>query len=179
MDKIDKQMSQLNSSIHKLKRALTHQKQLQSTRTIPQKYSPNHYLEVIDDTSTLQNNFNEQFKKLFFKHLDSVITSNTILLEIKQTRLETLTNSTKLISINTEPPSKMRKLHHKTTPQQPHTFKNDDTPISNKQREKTTKPSIQKTGTKRKNLNRDTTKVPHKIQKPFLEIGQHLDPKIT
>ncbi len=99
----NKQMETLNRKILFLEKTLKHQKQIHQLQTVPWKYLPRNHLD--NDNSTLQETFNQQFKDLFLKHLDKIITSNTISLEIKTARQRELIQTNETTPIHSVCPS--------------------------------------------------------------------------
>ena len=193
-----KQINQLKTNINRLKEELQHQRQLQSQGFIPKKYHPKTHLQT--DNDPFRQSFNKKFEKIFFEHLTSVITANTVSLEIKTTRLQQLIENTETrIKQSKESPDKIQLLYDqftqtiefispnhqpnatlRTTPQPApktiqrprHTLSSFTTPTNNQQ---TTSIATHNKNRKRKKTNpiSESNKQP-KIDEHFLEIGHKL-----
>ena len=73
-----------------LESTLKYQKNIKSFKTIPKKYTSTCTLKLAENNDTalqLQQTFDSEYKKLFYKHLDKVMSENTIALEIKKAKI--------------------------------------------------------------------------------------------
>lgn len=116
-EKIQKQVTEhnhLNKSINNLLNTLRFQRRIQSAHTIPKKFKPITELKITQpNDNSLQEAFHANFRNIFFQHLDKVILSNEIALEIKKARLESIIQSTESILADYEgPPKDIRSLYN-------------------------------------------------------------------
>ena len=73
---------------NRLSRALKFQEYIRVFQTIPKRYYPSTTPEIICPNTELGQKFEEEYRKLFFHHLEEVIMHNTISLELEQARLK-------------------------------------------------------------------------------------------
>ncbi len=93
------QVHSLKTTVNRLEKDVTHQKQIESSKNIPPKYLPRTHLRVNDSHTSLQC-FNQEYETIFFKHLSSAIATNSVSLEIKSIRLQQLIKNTKTTLYN-------------------------------------------------------------------------------
>lgn len=119
MEDFIKQQSQLyqkyttlNAEIEK---QLKYQQAYKKFHTIPKHHCPQLlYTAPSSPThgSQLNSNFEDQYKTLFFQHLDRVITHNTIILEINKTRQENIILETKkVLTTNISNPITIKEIY--------------------------------------------------------------------
>ena len=86
-------------AIRTLEKTLHQQQEVKQFQTIPKKHNPIP-LETAD--ATLTTKFNQQYKQLFFQHLNEVITSNTVHLQLHKVNLASILAQTErhLSSLN-------------------------------------------------------------------------------
>ena len=82
------------STRNKITRVLQHQNNIRLFKTIPRHYQPSATPEIVTHNPTLSNEFQTGFQQLFFKHLNDVITNNTISLELENSRLREIITRT-------------------------------------------------------------------------------------
>lgn len=91
---------------NKAQKALQYQTNIRTFRTIPKHFLPQKF--------PLTSNFCKSFEDLFFKHLDKVVTSNTITLELAESQLRNITQHTmKLLAESTESSTVIREHYQK------------------------------------------------------------------
>ena len=73
--------------IQKVESTIEQQQKMMSYHTIPKMYRPR-VLTTINCNKSIVEDFNKGFEKLFFQHLERVLTSNSITLEIEKGHLE-------------------------------------------------------------------------------------------
>lgn len=73
--------------IQKVESTIEQQQKMMSHHTIPKMYRPR-VLTTINCNKSITEDFNKGFEKLFFQHLERVLTSNSIILEIEKGHLE-------------------------------------------------------------------------------------------
>lgn len=73
--------------VKELTATLEHQLSIQSYKTIPKEYAP---LTLKTSNPTLTEKFNTQHNRLFFEHLEKVITSNQIKVELHKSTLTSI-----------------------------------------------------------------------------------------
>lgn len=97
------------SRVTDLTTTLTHQRNVQTYKTIPKRYCPTP-LKASDPTLT--QNFNQEYHELFFKHLEKVITNNQIKLELHKSTLTSIIVEAELyISRLTQPAKEKKTLY--------------------------------------------------------------------
>ena len=74
------------TQIKKLENAIEQQQKMMMHKTIPKAYRPQ-VLTTVNRNRSIVEDFNKNFEKLFFQHLERVQTSNTISLEIEKGHL--------------------------------------------------------------------------------------------
>lgn len=77
--------SHLNQ-VKKLESAIEQQRKMMAYKTIPKAYRPQ-VLTPINHNKSIVEDFNKEFEKVFFQHLERVQTSNNITLEIEKGHL--------------------------------------------------------------------------------------------
>ena len=166
-----KQIELLNNSIIHLEKIIQHQKQIQLQQKVPWKYSPRTQLENKD--TTLQDTFNREFKDLFYKHLEKVISANVISLEIQKTRLNVLIQNaeTKMIHMS-KSPDNLQQIYDEFLSRT--NITNYQPGIALKLRLPTsqTPPMYSRKRGNPKNIKKSTAKRPH-VDKHFLEEGHY------
>ena len=73
---------------NKARQVLQHQKNIRSYKTIPRHYLPQKPLQLIQPTTALISDYQQKFRDLFFQHLNDVISSNTIALELEEAQMK-------------------------------------------------------------------------------------------
>lgn len=103
------------STINALNKTLKYQNNIRSNHTIPRKYKPSHQLTIAQpNDGTLHETFNNEFKSIFFKHLNEAIKTNTIALEIKKARLSNIIKTTESTIIKSnEKPEIIKQEYHR------------------------------------------------------------------
>ena len=74
-------------SRNKAKEILQYQHNIRTFKTIPKQFLPQKSLQLLQPTTPLLADFHKQFQDLFFDHLNAVISSNTIALELEEALL--------------------------------------------------------------------------------------------
>ncbi len=74
-------------------------------------YRPTHSLYLVIEDATLNTEFNQHYKAIFFQHLDKVITHNTITLELTKTQLQQIILLTEHLAAIIEPVKQLAKWH--------------------------------------------------------------------
>ena len=74
------------TQIKKLENAIEQQRKMMTHKTIPKAYCPQ-VLTTINCNKSISEDFSKEFEKLFFQHLERVMTSNSITLEIEKGHL--------------------------------------------------------------------------------------------
>ena len=91
---------------NRIAKRLQNQNNIKTYKTIPKQYRPLPILMTVPCDTTLKDEFELHFRKLFFQHLDKVIAYNTIALELENARLQELITCTeKQTSSHTASPS--------------------------------------------------------------------------
>ena len=91
---------------NRIAKILQNQNNIKAYKMIPKQYCPPTTLMTVPFNTTLKDEFESQFQKLFFQHLDKVITHNTIALELENARIQELITCTeKQISSKITSPS--------------------------------------------------------------------------
>ena len=99
---------------NKSQKTLQYQNNIRIFKIIPKQFLPQKSLQLIPPTTSLTTCFRKSFEDLFFKHLDKVITSNTITLELAESQLRNITQqSMKLLADSTEPSFIIQEQHQK------------------------------------------------------------------
>ena len=89
---------------NKAKKALQYQHNIRAFKTIPKHFLPQRFLQLVQPTTPLTSDFQKRFDDLFFQHLNDVITSNTITLELAEAQLkDTIQYTTKILAESTKP----------------------------------------------------------------------------
>ena len=71
------------------------QRDIQKHRTIPKKYLPRSFPTVPNNKdSVLTARFKKKYNEIFFEHLEEVIATNTITMELEEARLRSITQHT-------------------------------------------------------------------------------------
>ena len=90
---------------NRLVKTLQFQRNIHTFQTIPKHYCPPATLELTVPNPNPSQKFEAEYHRLFFKHLNEVITHNTISLELENARLKEVVNKTeKLLSTSNAPP---------------------------------------------------------------------------
>ena len=76
------------STRDKLNRTLKYQRNILTFKSIPKHYRPSATPALIIPNSSLSQKFEAEYQKLFFQHLNEVITHNTINLELENSRMK-------------------------------------------------------------------------------------------
>lgn len=97
------------NNIKTLEKTLVFQKRIQKYHTIPKKFLPRHLSIAQPNNGNLQRSFDEQYKKLFFNHLNETIKINNLSLELKKTKLASFLD--KFTTLLTETPLTGTHLH--------------------------------------------------------------------
>ena len=93
---MDKQYQRHCDIRNKARRVLQLQNNIRAFKTIPKQYSPQSYLQLVQPTPTLTQEFHEKYKELFFEH--------AITLEMEQARLRQIVSYTEeQLAKSTEP----------------------------------------------------------------------------
>ena len=74
-------------SRNKAKKVLQYQNNIRTFKTIPKQFLPQKSLQLLQPTTPIVSDFHEKYQGLFFEHLNNVISSNTITLELDETLL--------------------------------------------------------------------------------------------
>lgn len=74
------------TQVNKLKHTLKQQQSMMLHKSIPKMYQPK-VLTSVNPITSLTEDFNKDYRALFFKHLERVMTNNNIALEVKKARL--------------------------------------------------------------------------------------------
>ena len=74
------------AQVKRLEHTLKQQQNMMIHKTIPKMYQPK-VLTPINPNTSLTEDFNKEYRALFFKHLERVMTNNNIALEVKKARL--------------------------------------------------------------------------------------------
>ena len=98
------------AEITSLQKAVNYQKLLQKQNKVPNKYIPKLPLKISD--ISLKHRFVQQYKQLFRSHLEAVINSNIITLEIKKTHLSHLIKITETEIASNTPIEHVRDVYH-------------------------------------------------------------------
>lgn len=106
--------NQLKTSINKLEKSLKYQQSIKTHKIIPNKHKPAHKLIIAQpNDDALQSSFNKDFNKIYFTHLNRVIISNSITLEVKKARLQSIIENTEnFLANSTEPPEYIHKAYN-------------------------------------------------------------------
>ena len=97
----------------KARQVIQYHKNIQAFKTIPKQYLPSKNLQIVQPTTTLIREFQTKYEELFFDHLNHVITSNTITLELEEAKLRQIVLYTeKQLAESKEPSSVIADLHH-------------------------------------------------------------------
>jgi hypothetical protein len=74
------------TQVKKLEHTIEQHQKMISHKTIPKVYRPQ-VLNTINHDKSIADDFNKEYEKIFFHHLERVITSNSITLEIQKAHL--------------------------------------------------------------------------------------------
>ena len=85
---------QHQSTKNRLSKALKFQENIQTFQTIPKRFYPSTTPEIICPSKELAEKFEAEYRKLFSRHLEEVITHNTISLELENARLKEIVQQT-------------------------------------------------------------------------------------
>ena len=102
---------QHQSTKNRLSKALKFQENIQTFQTIPKRFYPSTTPEIICPSKELAEKFEAEYRKLFSRHLEEVITHNTISLELENARLKEIVQRTeKQLSTIQAPPETINEL---------------------------------------------------------------------
>lgn len=79
---------------NRINKALQHQHNIRNFQTIPKRHLPPSTLELTIPNQDIKQQFETEYHQLFFRHLNRVITHNTITLELENARLKELIDRT-------------------------------------------------------------------------------------
>lgn len=100
------------AQLETLTTVIKHQLSIQAHKSIPKKYLPPHHL--FTHNTSLTEDFTSEYKQLFFKHLEKVITNNQIKAELHKAALTNVITRTELyLCKSTEKPEDLAALHAK------------------------------------------------------------------
>lgn len=157
MESTNQEILRLQQTIQSLKKEVDHQQKLLNDHIIPKKYLPKEYLKT--DDPTLTTTFTQEFETIFFKHLASTIASNIISLEVKSTRLQSLTETSK---------QSVYAINYSTNQTD---INNSTTTLTTSFHQNPASPTPCHLNRKRKNNTQNTENTKHKKTQHFLEIG--------
>ena len=99
------------TQVNRLEHTLKQQQTMMLHKSIPKMYQPK-VLTSINPIASLTEDFNKEYRALFFKHLERVMTNNNIALEVKKARLTNiLTQVDHYLSSCGETPNHIAKLY--------------------------------------------------------------------
>lgn len=99
---------------NRIAKALEYQNNIMAFQTIPKCFLPSTTPQTVIPNPTLSTEFQTEYQQLFFRHLNKVITHNTITLELENARLnELVTRTEKQLSTLTAPSETITQLRHK------------------------------------------------------------------
>lgn len=99
------------AQVNRIKHTLEQQQNMMLHNSIPKMYQPK-VLTSVNPIASLTEDFNKEYRALFFKHLERVMTNNNIALEVKKARLANiLTQLDHYLSRCGEPPDHIAKLY--------------------------------------------------------------------
>ena len=87
LNRISREYQTHRVQIQKIEHAIKQQEDMMRYRTIPKLYRPQ-VLTTVNSNEALVADFNKEYKDLFFKHLERVITNNNITLQIHKARVD-------------------------------------------------------------------------------------------
>ena len=77
------------TQVNKLDHTLKQQQDMMLHKSIPKMYQPK-VLTPVNPNTSLAEDFNKEYRDLFFKHLERVMTNNKIALEVKKAHLTSI-----------------------------------------------------------------------------------------
>ena len=93
----------LNGTISNLEKTLQYQRHILASHNIPKKYKPPHTpLIAQPNNGALQESFYSKYKILFFQHLNEVLSTNTLSLEIKKMKLQSIIQSVETMLVEND-----------------------------------------------------------------------------
>lgn len=80
--------------------------------TIPRKYKPQVVMTTVRSNSTLTTDFEQKYERLFFEHLDKIITSDNITLELTNATIQSILAQTETYLASLQaPPQEVTQLY--------------------------------------------------------------------
>ena len=108
-----KEYQRHQSTRNRLNQALNHQRNMRLFKTIPKQYLPSSLPCTPIDHPNLTSTFLQKYHDIFFQHLDTVITHNTINFELEEARLNSiLLHTEKQLSTLRAPKESVALLYH-------------------------------------------------------------------
>lgn len=99
------------TQVNRLEHTLKQQQTMMLHKSIPKMYQPK-VLTSVNPIASLTEDFNKEYRALFFKHLERVMTNNNIALEVKKARLTNImTQVDHYLSSCGETPNHIAKLY--------------------------------------------------------------------
>ena len=77
-----------------LERTIQYHENMKMYKTIPRKFKPPNVPTTMKPNIPLTDDFNRKYEKLFFDHLDKVITNDTLTLELTKSRIDNILTQT-------------------------------------------------------------------------------------
>ena len=168
---------------NRLVKTLQFQRNIHTFQTIPKHYRPPATLELTVPNPNLSQKFEAEYHRLFFKHLNEVITHNTISLELENARLKEVVNRTeKLLSTSNAPPEiishSIQQFHSQNETEQNTTTAETQTQATAEPQKTPPATSRNEPNTKKRRINTEpNTRKMRKLRQHFLSQGHNHKPQ--